>query len=53
MVESHDWSLRSFPHISATDLEVNLKSKPVLSRGPAGEEANSKKSLFEVPIIDL
>ena len=40
-------------HIYATDLEVNLKSKPVLSRGPAGEEANSKKSLFEVPIIDL
>ena len=40
-------------HIYATVLEVNLKSKPVLSKGPAVEEANSKKSLFEVPIIDL
>ena len=34
-------------------LIVNLKSKPVLRRGPAGEDANSRKSLFEVPIIDL
>ena len=33
--------------------DLNLKSKPVLRRGPAGEDANSRKSLFEVPIIDL
>ena len=32
---------------------LHLKSKPVLRRGPAGEDANSRKSLFEVPIIDL
>lgn len=56
--KQHFWSkamtgVHDPPHIYATDLEVNLKSKPVLSRGPAGEEANSKKSLFEVPIIDL
>ena len=38
---------------SSTVPDVNLKSKPVLRRGPAGEDANSRKSLFEVPIIDL
>ena len=31
----------------------DLKSKPVFRRGPAGEDTNSRKSLFEVPIIDL
>ena len=42
------------PTVSSTVRpDVNLKSKPVLRRGPAGEDANSRKSLFEVPIIDL
>ena len=47
--------LREMSHcpLSTVRPDVNLKSKPVLRRGPAGEDANSRKSLFEVPIIDL
>ena len=45
--------VRGFVSFLSNVPDVNLKSKPVFRRGPAEEDTNSRKSLFEVPIIDL